>query len=77
MQRLQAKQENFYTATEIAKMFDIHLITVKRYIKKLNLDVKKAGNEWQFNQKHIDAIKSYRLELFKKYFGDVLEMNYT
>lgn len=39
MQRLQ--QKKIYTVTEIAKMFDIHLITVKRYIKKLNLNVKK------------------------------------
>ena len=73
MQRLQKKT---YTATEIAKIFNIHLITVRRYIKKLNLDVKKIGNEWQFTQKHIEAIKHYRLNLLKKYFGDVWEMNY-
>ena len=77
MSRLKKKTDKTYTATEIAQLFGIHLITVQRYIKKLNLDVKKAGNEWQFNQKHIDAIKNYRLELFKRYYGDVLEMNYT
>ena len=73
MSRLQKKT---YTATEIAKIFNIHLITVQRYIKKLNLDVKKVGNEWQFTQKHIDTIRHYRLELLKKYYSDVLEMNY-
>jgi len=73
MSRLQKKT---YTATEIAKMFSIHLVTVQRYIKKLNLDVKKVGNEWQFTQRHIEAIKNYRLELLKKYYPDVLEMNY-
>ena len=73
MSRLQKKT---YTATEIAKIFNIHLVTVQRYIKKLNLDVKKIGNEWQFTQKHIGAIKHYRLELLKKYYSDVLEMNY-
>ena len=73
MSRLQKKT---YTATEIAKMFSIHLVTIQRYIKKLNLDVKKVGNEWQFTQKHIEAIKNYRRALFKKYYGDVLEMNY-
>gem|GEM_PF-2928779 len=52
------------------------LVTVQRYIKKLNLDVKKVGNEWQFTQRHIEAIKNYRLELLKKYYPDVLEMNY-
>ena len=76
MSRLKKKTDKSYTATEIAQLFGIHLITVQRYIKKLNLDVKKAGNEWQFNQKHIEAIKNYRLELFKRYYGDVLEMNY-
>ena len=76
MQRLQKRENLTYTATEIAKIFNIHLITVQRYIKKLNLDVKKTGNEWQFTKKHIEAIKKYRLELLKKNYADVLEMNY-
>lgn len=71
-----SKKEKIYTATEIAEMFNIHLITVRRYIRRLKLDVKKVGNEWQFTQKHIETIKHYRLKLLKKYFGDVLEMNY-
>ena len=76
MSRLKRLVNKTYTAAEIAKMFNVEHITVRRWIKKINLDVKKAGNEWQFNQKHIEAIKNYRLELFKRYYGDVLEMNY-
>lgn len=65
-----------YSATEVAEMFKVNYITIRRYIKKLNLDVKKVANEWQFNEKHIEKIKKYRLEIIKKYYGDVLEMNY-
>ena len=76
MSRLKRLVDKTYTAAEIAKMFNVEHITVRRWIKKLNLDVKKVGNEWAFTQKHINDIKQYRLELFKKYYGDVLEMNY-
>ena len=75
LSKLIKKQIN-YTATEVAQIFDVHLVTIKRYIKKLNLDVKKVGNEWQFTKQHIETIKHYRLELFKKYYSDVWEMNY-
>lgn len=44
-----------YTATEVAEMFKVNYITIRRYIEK---------------------IKKYRLEIIKKYYGDVLEMNY-
>ena len=69
MSRLKRLVNKTYTAAEIAKMFNVEHITVRRWIKKINLDVKN-------NQKHIEAIKNYRLELFKRYYGDVLEMNY-
>ena len=59
------KRKKIYTASEVAELF-----------KKLKLNVKKKGNEWQFNDKHIAKIKKYRLEQLKKYYGDVLEMNY-
>ena len=68
MKRLD-KKEKMYTATEIAELFNVHLITVQRYIRKLKLDVKKVGNEWQFTQKHIEAIKLYRLNLLKNILG--------
>ena len=69
------KKEKLYTASEVAKLFGVEHMTVRRWIKKLNLDVKKNGNEWQFKARHIEKIKQYRLEMLKKYYGDVLEMN--
>lgn len=70
------KKRKIYTASEVAELFGVEHITVRRWIKKLKLNVKKKGNEWQFNAKHIARIKKYRLEQLKKYYGDVLEMNY-
>ena len=69
------KKDKVYTASEVAKLFGVEHMTVRRWIKKLNLDVKKNGNEWQFKTKHIEKIKQYRLEMLKKYYGDVLEMS--
>ena len=70
------KKKKTYTASEVAKLFGVEHMTVRRWIKKLNLDVQKVGNEWQFTERHIERIKEYRLEQLKKYYGDVLEMNY-
>ena len=48
------KKEKVYTASEVAKLFGVEHMTVRRWIKKLNLDVKKNGNEWQFKTRHIE-----------------------
>ena len=41
MSRLKRLVNKTYTAAEIAKMFNVEHITVRRWIKKINLDVKK------------------------------------
>lgn len=69
-------KEKLYNASEVAKIFGVEHMTVRRWIKKLNLTVQKVDSEWKFTERHIEQIKEYRLEKLKKYYGDVLEMNY-
>ena len=76
MARLVGK-EKLYNASEVAKIFGVEHMTVRRWIKKLNLTVQKVDSEWKFTERHIEQIKEYRLEQLKKYYGDVLEMNYS
>lgn len=56
------KQDNFYTAEELAKELKVNIMTIYRYIKSKKLKAYKIGKEFRIDKKEfanfLDKVKT-------------------
>ena len=52
----------FYTVEEVAKMLNVSLQTIRRYIKSGKLQAIKLGKSYKISQEHVDkALKEHEV----------------
>lgn len=66
-------ESKFYTVNQIAKMFDMHPKTIRRYIQKRSLMAKKIGKEWRVLESDLKAFLDSNVEFHKTHLESTLE----
>lgn len=72
-QGVNALESKFYTVNQIAKMFNMHPKTIRRYIQKGSLVAKKIGKEWRVLESDLKAFLDSSVEFHKSHLESTLE----
>ncbi len=51
---MQSKENNFYTAEELAKILRVNIMTIYRYIKAGKIEVYKIGKEFRIDKEEFN-----------------------